>query len=581
MIEHNDPGSELLVLLVVFSLVFAWIYYKDSSGTETSQAPVTKQADESFLAQNLDHEARVLDGDSSRQPAATKDLAAEQAHSAVSRPLRVLVKFESNRVKSPVREELNLLGGSVIDVIEEIGIIVASFDNYHFLNLKEDVEGISGVKYVELDVELDPSEIPTLQEPEIRIAEKKGWHLLRLGLPTAWEVLLKNSKSLPDIKIAHIDTGVNVEHEDLRERVLEGWNLLDGTSNVSDEHGHGTATAGVMVAAVNNKKGIAGVALNNVKLLPIKVAGETGKARLSDILKGILWASQKDARIIYVAYSVHQSKAVADAARLLKYETNSVLVVPAGNDSKRYKKMPSAENILVIGATDLEDERASWSSFGFVLDAVAPGELIWTTSHEGSYKWRQGTSFSAGIFAATLALALSVSPSRSPYELFHQELRHECNDLATTGIDHQTGAGILNALKVVLSQKPDAGYQRKGTLEIEPCGSEITNGDDKNFHSEASPQKSATRLELCLKVLHPQYFYRVQIYQGEKKIFDELITEKDILVRQLSLDPSSEDFDLAARIIYATGETYNMSFNFFDPEIHDEESFHLEENLIF
>jgi subtilisin family serine protease len=67
------------------------------------------------------------------------------------------------------------------------------------------------------------------------------------GFPKAWDVTQGSSK----IVVAVVDTGVDPNHPDLRGALVPGWNFVGNDANPMDDHGHGTAVAGVVAARSN------------------------------------------------------------------------------------------------------------------------------------------------------------------------------------------------------------------------------------------------------------------------------------------------------------------------------------------
>lgn len=116
------------------------------------------------------------------------------------------------------------------------------------------------------------------------------WYLDSINMKAAW-----NTSSLAPtrskITVAVIDSGVDRNHPDLRGNIMSGYNFIDNNTDTTDEHGHGTAIAGVIAATYNNRIGIAGVSGDtNVEILPLKVAGQDGKGQVSHMIKAVEYA---------------------------------------------------------------------------------------------------------------------------------------------------------------------------------------------------------------------------------------------------------------------------------------------------
>ena len=86
------------------------------------------------------------------------------------------------------------------------------------------------------------------------------------------------------VTIAILDTGVDVDHPDLKENIIHAYNARPGVGSPDDDNGHGTQIAGI-VAARANGQGVIGVA-PQARLVSVKVLDSNGKCHLSDFIKG-------------------------------------------------------------------------------------------------------------------------------------------------------------------------------------------------------------------------------------------------------------------------------------------------------
>ena len=147
---------------------------------------------------------------------------------------------------------------------------------------------------------------------------EKKWGLKQIKAQDAW---LKFSQGNRDIIVAVIDTGIDVQHEDLKDNLwrnpkeipgnnidddkngyiddVHGWNFVKNNGNLRDTHGHGTHIAGIIGAVGGNGKGISGVA-PKVSLMTLKYYDphDTGTNNLNNTIKAIDYAVQNGAHII-------------------------------------------------------------------------------------------------------------------------------------------------------------------------------------------------------------------------------------------------------------------------------------------
>ena len=145
------------------------------------------------------------------------------------------------------------------------------------------------------------------------------------------------------IKVAVIDTGIDFYHEDLRGQYLAGFDYVDNDAFPMDSAtvGHGSHVSGIIAAATNNRKGIAGMA-PKVKIIPIRVLGTDGTGTDADVADGIIAAGKRfKANIINMSLG-GEAAFYADHAKILYEAITEVkkygchIVCSAGNESINY-----------------------------------------------------------------------------------------------------------------------------------------------------------------------------------------------------------------------------------------------------
>lgn len=112
--------------------------------------------------------------------------------------------------------------------------------------------------------------------------EQYQWNLSAIQAEAGWDI----TKGDEHIIIAVIDTGVDLDHPDLRRRITNGYNVLLNNNFPDDDNGHGTHVAGIIASETNNHEGVAGITWYN-KIMPIKAMGAEGHGTTFDIAKGI------------------------------------------------------------------------------------------------------------------------------------------------------------------------------------------------------------------------------------------------------------------------------------------------------
>jgi subtilisin family serine protease len=289
-------------------------------------------------------------------------------------------------------------------------------------------------KYVELDMALMPD--ATVNDPNY----SKSWALPKIQAPTAWD-----STSGSNVILAVLDTGVDGSHPDLKANMVPGWNMYDNNSDTSDVYGHGTSVAGAAAMTGNNSTGSAGVAWA-ARIMPVRIAAPDGYANVSTIAQGITWAADNGAKVVNISYGVSGYSTIHSAAQYLRNK-GGVVVVSAGN-SGALVTTAANDSVLSISATDSNDARTSWSSYGDYVDLAAPGASIYATTRGGSYANVSGTSFSSPITAATVALMMSANPKLAPADI-DKILKTTALDLGSAGFDQYYGFGRIDAARAV------------------------------------------------------------------------------------------------------------------------------------
>ena len=295
------------------------------------------------------------------------------------------------------------------------------------------------LKYVELDMAVAPA--ATVSDPSYA----SSWALPKIQAPVAWD-----SANGSGVTIAILDTGIDSTHPDLAPNLVPGWNVYDNNSNTTDVNGHGTWVAGVAAMAANNAKGSAGVAWG-ARIMPVRIADPNAYAYWSTVAQGIYWAADNGAKVVNISYNgVSGSSTVQSAAQYLRGK-GGVVIVAAGN-SGGLESIAANDSLLTVAATDQNDARASFSSYGAYVDVSAPGVSVYTTTVGGGYSSASGTSFSSPVVAGAAALMLSANSKLTPADV-DRILKSTALDLGTAGFDQYFGTGRIDAAKAVAGAK--------------------------------------------------------------------------------------------------------------------------------
>ena len=288
------------------------------------------------------------------------------------------------------------------------------------------------LKFVELDVRVKS----TLAVTDPYVGSE--WHLSKIGATTAWD-----TTQGAGVTIAILDSGVDMSHPDLVPNLVPGFNVYGNNTDTADVCGHGTAVAGSAAARTNNGVGVAGVA-GQAKIMPIRIAYKDAAsggcyAYASTIASGITYAADHGARIANVSYGPLAGNATIQSAAQYMKSKGGLVFVSAGNDGLDQNITPTT-SLIAVSATDSNDAKASWSSFGTFISLAAPGAGIWTTSQGGAYGGWNGTSFASPVAAGVAALMMAAAPSLDGAQI-EQALFSSAVDLGTAGRDPNYGYG--------------------------------------------------------------------------------------------------------------------------------------------
>ena len=354
--------------------------------------------------------------------------------------LVITISIPAFAFESPANPSYEL----IIGFKEEIPSSV--FDKYEVLDINEELKSVL-VKAEEGVVR------EAMKDPNVKYVEKNKlvrtlytpndpfypyqWNLEPIQVSKAWDI----EKGSRNVTIAILDTGIDYWHEDL-ENYAGGFDFVNNDPDPMDDHGHGTAVAGIAAATIDNGKGIAGIA--QVNILALKVLDETGWGTTWGVSKAITYAARHYVDVISMSFGSDDPSALMEAACVYAWDKNSILVAAAGNENS-YVLYPAAyPSVIAVGATDKEGERASYSNFGPELELVAPGNLILTTHRDNSYTYDTGTSMSTPHVAGVAALLKSKHAELSNEEI-REMLRTTAKDLGEEGKDDYYGYGMVDA----------------------------------------------------------------------------------------------------------------------------------------
>lgn len=285
------------------------------------------------------------------------------------------------------------------------------------------------------------------------------WHhqAARLNSCAAWDLETGN----PNIVVAICDTGIRLSHLDLRANRREGYNVTaarweSAGGAIADINGHGTNCSGCAAGNGNNAIGISGIGWNLGHRTMRVTDATTGSASLTNLTTAARLAADVGDKVASVSYSGVNSSTVFTTGTYVRSK-GAMLVWAAGNDGVTMTGNRN-DDVMIVGASDQNDLIASFSNRGSLVDLVAPGVAVYTTSNAGdtSYAAVSGTSFACPITAGLCGLVWSRNPTLSPAQV-EQIIRSTCKDLGTAGLDDVYGYGRIDVNAAILNTPPNTG----------------------------------------------------------------------------------------------------------------------------
>jgi subtilisin family serine protease len=306
-------------------------------------------------------------------------------------------------------------------------------------------------------------------DPDVRWAEPEGtfhvnstpsdplfgeqWGLAKVQAPVAWRSDVGTSAP---VTVAVLDTGVDLGHPDFEGRVVSGLDTANNDADSSDDHFHGTHVAGIIAAATNNRRGVAGMSWG-AKVLAVKVMDKNGTGSECDIVAGMVYAAQQGAKVENLSLGGRNQGcplAMQEAIAFAR-QRGTLIVAAAGNDAKKGNPVNypgGCAGVLTVGATDSRDRVATFSEHGPQVVVSAPGVHILSTfrTQEGQHKYAylDGTSMATPFVAGLAALLFSQHPDWTPDQVFAR-IVSTTDDLGRKGRDDYYGAGRINAARAL------------------------------------------------------------------------------------------------------------------------------------
>lgn len=263
-------------------------------------------------------------------------------------------------------------------------------------------------------------------------------HHSNIQSEAAWERSIGTN-----VTVAVLDNGIDLNHEDLKDKVVNPYDTVYDSPYTLSPGEHGTHVAGIVGSQMDNYYGGVGVA-PDAAIMPIDVfIGES--AYTSDVIEGVYRAVDQGADIINMSLGSYNYNYSFQQAINYAYARDVVVIAAAGNDATSEAHYPSSyEHVISVGSTTSYDTLSSFSNYGWNIDVTAPGSRIVSTTPYNSYGYMNGTSMASPVVAGVAALVKSAEPDLS-VDALTERLTSTADDLGSTGRDYYYGYGRVNA----------------------------------------------------------------------------------------------------------------------------------------
>jgi subtilisin family serine protease len=383
------------------------------------------------------------------------------------------------------------------------------------------------------------------------------YYLNNIKATQAWDLI----KGKSEIVIAIVDSGVDLDHPDLKDAIwkntkevagnkidddnngfiddVNGWdfvgadtlkfyqNFSDPTSYqdndpsvIGSNNFHGTSVAGCAAATGNNSVGIAGVGYGS-RIMALKCSADNdtrapgGYGYVMNQLSAVLYAADNGAHIINCSFGgTNKSEIQQQIYTYATLEKGCLVVASAGNEGRDFNYPASYDHVLSVTSVD-KDEKVVGHTTNTLVDVSAPGQDIFTTNYNDDYSSLNGTSFASPITAGAAALVKAKYPDFSGFQIGEilratsDEVIYKTNPLSRKVI----GKGRIDIQKALTSQTPSV---RMNNVKLfNKFGGTAQAGDTATFVADFTNYLWATNnLEVSISVNSSS----VKILQNTAKI---------------------------------------------------------------
>jgi subtilisin family serine protease len=244
------------------------------------------------------------------------------------------------------------------------------------------------------------------------------------------------------VRVAIVDTGVDVDHPDLRGRIHDVHNEVDDDTAAFRLDRHGTEVTGIIAATGSNREGFVGMApkatisIYKACWYPPEMPDASARCNSFTLAKALAAIIDTDARVVNLSLG-GPSDLLLDALLARLAEQGRIIIVASSPDGHSGGFPDSANGVLLVRTS------ASTPALAGVLNA--PGIDILTTQPNGRYDFSSGSSMAAAHVSGIAALVLSIAPRLDADSLRDLLLRHGRAADGVVQVDAADAVGAVRA----------------------------------------------------------------------------------------------------------------------------------------
>ncbi len=246
-----------------------------------------------------------------------------------------------------------------------------------------------------------------------------------------------------------LDTGINYNHEEFKNRLIRTNINFSTTGNENDElddYGHGTACSSIIKMSTPS----------NVMIENIKIGSAKGNFNDSQLITALAYIKNMSDKpdVINMSFGKLGNNLYADEIDELKKE-NIICVASAGNENMDAKNSSpaSCNSTITVSASNTENRKCDFSNYGDIVDMSAPGTDVYVAYYEGGYKDTfSGTSASAPFVCAAASYVLMQNNSLN-FDEVKEKLQKACIPIQETNSQKWSGAGLINFYNLIENEE--------------------------------------------------------------------------------------------------------------------------------